>query len=216
MKFFDADSSLSSFLTKVFDIIFLNALWLFFSIPVITVGAANSALFSVTMKMARNEEGYVFRDFFRAFKSNFVQATILWLIMLVMGGIFVVDLWFFSKYPSNLTRVLLVLVTVAILIYMAVLVYLFPLQAKFKNTIPKIIKNSLLIAVGNFPYTLLLIISLALLVISLFVFHWMGSFGIAVYAYLTSFIYCKIFDKYVPKSDSGDVEEELSDTIEEK
>lgn len=207
MKLFESDSQISVFLSRVFDIILLNALWMFVCIPVITVGAASSAMFTMTLKMVRNEEGYIFRGFFRAFKANFVQATLLWLIALLVAAILMVDLWFFTKYPSALSQIFLVLIMVALFLYGAIFVYVFPLQAQFKNSIPKIIKNSLLIAIGHFPQTLLLIASYILLAVLIMALPWAGSFIVALHAFGISFILRKILDKFMPNSGADEPQE---------
>jgi len=199
MKIFDTESPLFIFFGKVFDIILLNALWMFISIPVVTMGAATSALYTVTLKMARNEEGYIYKGFFKALKANFVQATILWLLILAAGAVIFFDLWFFSRTSHPAGKVFIVLLSVALFFFLSIVVYIFPLQAKFKNTIPYIIRNSFLIAVSHFPYTLLFVVSVLLLGLSVYVFPWAGSFVIALYAFGASFIYCKIFDRFAPK-----------------
>ena len=60
MKFFSTDSPLYRFLTRLWDMIKLNFLWLIFSLPVVTFGAATVAAYSVTLKMVDEREG----DFF--------------------------------------------------------------------------------------------------------------------------------------------------------
>src|SRR5699024_12157957 len=50
---------------------YLNLLWLICSIPIFTIGASTSALYSVTLKIARNEDVIIHRQFFKAFRENF-------------------------------------------------------------------------------------------------------------------------------------------------
>ena len=73
MKFFSTDSPLYRFLTRLWDMIKLNFLWLVFSLPVVTMGAATVAAYSVTLKMVDEREGYVGRQFIKAFKENWKQ-----------------------------------------------------------------------------------------------------------------------------------------------
>ena len=86
-KLFDLDNPFFRFISKLVDVIWLNILWLIFSIPMVTIGASTTAMFSVTMKMARDKEGYVFQGFWKAFKENFKQATIIWIILLIVGTV---------------------------------------------------------------------------------------------------------------------------------
>ena len=88
-RLFNLDSPLMSGLSKVADLIWLNILAFIFCIPVVTIGASITALNYVALKMVRNEDGYVTRAFFKSFKQNFKQATIIWLIMLLIFGVII-------------------------------------------------------------------------------------------------------------------------------
>ena len=90
-RFFNIDSPIMVGLNKLADLIWLNILTFICCIPIITVGASITALNYVALKMVRNEEGYVTRSFFKSFKQNFKQATIIWLIMLLVAAIIIGD-----------------------------------------------------------------------------------------------------------------------------
>ena len=86
MGFFSYDSKFGQLLDKFFNSCYLNLLWLVCSLPLFTVGASTTALYYVTLKIARGgEETSVTRMFFRSFRENFRQSTVLWLILLVVG-----------------------------------------------------------------------------------------------------------------------------------
>lgn len=72
-------------LTRIFDFLLLNVLWVLCSIPVISLGASTTALYSVMLKIVENEEGYIIWDFLKAFKRNFRQSTTVWCILLGIG-----------------------------------------------------------------------------------------------------------------------------------
>ncbi len=86
-RFFDLDSPLMSTLSKLADLIILNILVVICSLPLFTIGASLTAMHYVVLKMVRNEEGYIIKSFFKSFKQNFKQATIIWLILLVVIGV---------------------------------------------------------------------------------------------------------------------------------
>ena len=94
-KIFSTDSKLFRGLEKAVNVVYLNVLWLIFSIPLITIGASTTAMFSVMMKMGRDREGYIFKDFWKSFKENFKQATIIWGILLFAGTLLVADMYYF-------------------------------------------------------------------------------------------------------------------------
>ena len=45
----------------------------------------------MSFKMVKNEESYIVKGFWKAFKENFRQSTALWLIILAVCGVLFVD-----------------------------------------------------------------------------------------------------------------------------
>ncbi len=95
MKFFSVDSPLYRFLSKMVDVLKLNFLWILFSLPLLTVGASTVAAMSVALKMTDDEEGYIGKSFVKAFKENWKQGTLLWLITVVAVYAVYLDFQFF-------------------------------------------------------------------------------------------------------------------------
>ena len=98
-RIFGLESPFMNFLNRVADLIWLNILTMICCIPVVTIGASLTAMNYVLLKMAKNEEGYITKAFFKSFKQNFKQATLILLIQLVIYGILVGDLFIF-RYAS--------------------------------------------------------------------------------------------------------------------
>ena len=78
---FDVDSPVMNVLNKIMNLMILNLCFVAGCIPVVTAGAAMTALYSVNLKMVRNEEAYIFSSYWRAFKENFRQSTVCWLLL---------------------------------------------------------------------------------------------------------------------------------------
>ena len=85
------DNAVMQFITKIVYSVYLNILWFICCLPIVTIGASTTALFYVTMKMVRNEEGNITRNFFHSFKENFKQSTLVWLMLLALGIILGID-----------------------------------------------------------------------------------------------------------------------------
>ena len=98
---FNYDNPVWRFIGKLGDLIILNVLWLITSIPIVTIGASTTALYYVTLKLVRDEDGYTIRSFFKSFKENFKQSTIIWLIMLAVGLLIGFDLYFFIYMQTD-------------------------------------------------------------------------------------------------------------------
>ncbi len=199
MKFFNLDSPLMQALNKMADLMWLNLLALLGCIPIITVGPSLTALHYMALKIARNEEGYIARGFFKSFKENFKQSTAIWLIqlfvILVLAGDFII-MNFSGLEFSDFFQV--ILIAIAIMVFFTSM-FLYPIQAKFENTVFRTIKNALFVGVLQFPKTVLMMI-LTMLPIALFVLFpqlmpVMVLFGFSVPAWLSAKLYDKFFQK---------------------
>ena len=156
MRFNINDNIIVRALGKICDLMCLNILWLVCSIPIFTIGASTTALYTVVLKMVKNEEGYIFRGFFKAFKSNFKQSTITWIILLILGILCWIDQRIVSYLPGTAGTVLNVLVLIVSFILLAVMIYVFPLIARYENTLSNTLKNAVLLSIAKLPYTLIM------------------------------------------------------------
>ena len=152
MKFFSYESKFSQLLMKLCYACYLNLLWLLCSLPVFTIGASTTALYYASLKVVRGEESYVGRLFFRAFRENFRQATVLWLILLGIGlflgadGYILYHLRAASAGTAAIFWTLILALVIAVsVVYVIVLEYVFPLLASVSNTNRAMLKNSFLI-----------------------------------------------------------------------
>lgn len=198
-EIFTTDNMVIRILNRIGDILILHFLWLLCSLPIVTIGASTTALYYTAMKAVKYEDGYVARRFFKSFKENFRQSTIIWLIMLFAG--FLCG-WYLSYSIETHNSVLTMFSTILTCVYSFILIYVFPLQSKFDNKITVTIRNAFLLSVKNFPWTLLMIVALGL--IGLFsYFYTIVLFivvicGAGVYGYLTAFIFNRVFLPYLP------------------
>ena len=94
MNLFSYDSPFSRFLYFVADIVTLHFLWILYSLPIITIGASTTALYYSCMKRIRTGEGYVTQNFRKSFRQNFKQSTILWIVLVLVGLVFSIDIRF--------------------------------------------------------------------------------------------------------------------------
>lgn len=202
-KIFDMDSPFMRVLNRVGDLLVLNILMIICCIPVITVGAAYTAMHYVLLKMIRDEEGYLIRGFFKSFFRNFKQATILWFIMLLVIAIYVGDVLIFNYSGIEFPKGLMIAVVAVAVFFVMIATYIFPLLARFDNTVMNTIKNAAILAFANLPKTLAMVIIYALpLVIgyfSTYSYIFIFMFGISLPAYGAVWIYSGIFKKFEPE-----------------
>ncbi|MBO5166726.1 MAG: YesL family protein [Lachnospiraceae bacterium] len=167
MKFFSVDGALYKFLSRLWDMIKLNFLWLLFSLPIVTIGAATVAAYSVTLKMVDESEGYVARQFVKAFKQNWKQGIPLGLLAIFCSYVVYLDFEMFNKIENN-PIILAIFGIVAAFVFGLAFIYAFPLSARYENTLLGTLKNSVNIAVRYFVRTLFLVLILAFELILIF------------------------------------------------
>ena len=154
MPFFSYDSKFSQILLRLCKSCCLNLLWFICSIPIVTIGASTTALYYVSFKIVKDEDRSLTRMFFRAFRENFRQATVLWLILLAFGALLAGDgylLYRLGTHSSGRDAMIFTLmaafIIAAAVVYVIVLLYVFPLTASVSNTNFAMLKNSFLIGI---------------------------------------------------------------------
>ena len=205
--FFNYDNPVWRFIGKFFDIMILNILWVICSIPIVTVGASTTAVYYVTLKLVRDEEGSTIKSFFKSFKENFRQATVIWLILLAAGIVLGVDLYIFLFVMTGSSRMRTLLIAGFLgfaLIYASISLFVFPLQCRFYNPVKRTLFNAFFMSIRHFLQTLgLLVIDLGLPALALFVAPILQPmfflFGFPLIAFVNSYVFVAIFDKYTPK-----------------
>lgn len=142
------DSPAMRFLTRIGYAMFLNALWFFCSIPLVTVGASTTALYSVMQKVVRDEEAGITRSFFRAFRDNFRQATVIWLLLAAFGAFLGFDAYILLHLRTGSAGAFWTVLTAALAVlavfWLVELLYVFPLLARFENTTPALMRNAVI------------------------------------------------------------------------
>lgn len=219
MGIFNYDGPLMHFLNKLSDVVILNILFIVCCIPVFTIGASCTALYSVTLKMAKNEESYVTKTFFKAFKDNFKISTVCWLILALIGVLLLIDYRIAPQMFKGLAFVLQAVFAALGIVLSIVFLYIFPYIARFENTIKNSFKNAILIGILNLPFTILmLIITIGVPVISSFIgLQISGLFwillGFTLIAYVNSIFFRKVFYKYEPHEEGDPDELTLKDIV---
>ena len=146
--FFNIESPFMQLLTRVGDLIIVNALYLVCCVPIVTIGAATAALHKVAQAIVYDTDNGIFKTFFRAFRENFKQATALWLMMLffaaAMGCNYMLISGFVAGTPATVLKGALV---VAIGLVLVMAAYMFPLMVRYTNTLRELATNALILAV---------------------------------------------------------------------
>ncbi len=146
-KVFNIENRFMNFLNFFGKLTVLNILWLICCLPVITIGASTSAMYSVMYKVVKDTDLFLIKDFFVSFKKNFIQSTVLWIILFAMGIIFSFDLRYALSGEGTIRNFFIFVGVIGLAITLVLFMYTFALQARFDNKIITYIKNSFLILV---------------------------------------------------------------------
>lgn len=202
---FNTESPIFQFLETFSDFVVLNVLFVITCIPIVTIGPALSALYTVTLREARNEQGYILQSYFQALKENFKRSFLLSLLYALAGAILLYNLAFWAQMKTVTGNVVLILIACCCLFYLLSLLYVFALSARFENSLKQTVKNSLLLALVNPMQTLIilliLVIGFSLAFVSPIFRVFLLIFGFAFWAYCTSFPLTKVFSKYENSKD---------------
>ena len=146
-NFFNLDSPIMIFLSELADLIILNLVFLVSCIPIITIGPSITALHYVNLKMIKKEEGYIIRTFFRAWKENFKQSFMVWIIFLVVTAIFAWDFKIMQDLAMDENGILGIVIGAIYFFVCIVVMYTLVLLSYFSNTLGQTVKNAFLMSI---------------------------------------------------------------------
>lgn len=208
------DSPVMKKITFFTNLMLLNILWILCCVPVVTAGAATSAMYSVLAAYRKDQTDEVVQPFFAAFKLNFKQSTLLWVPTGLICGVLCFDaLYLTANTDSNLGFVVIPMILITVLAAV-ILTYGFPQIALFENSLKMILRNSiylfllnpirsLFMAMINLVPFLLLLVMPALFIL-LLPFWVLIGFSLGAYLNLRQIL--QIFDKYLQKEEQDTID----------
>ena len=200
---FSPDSKFMEILGRITDLILLNILFLLTCLPIFTMGAAATALYTMCFRLMREEYRGIVKPYFQAFRDNFRQSTLIWLLLLLVVG---PGLYYFYVLFSldSLLRYLGFLFVLLALLSAMTASYVFPWISQFENTTAQALKNALILCLSHLPrsFAILVINNLPLIIWffspELFVqisFLWVALYFAAA-AYMNTGILWHVFKPY--------------------
>ena len=200
---FKFDGPVLRIMDMITNLLILNFLTLICCIPIVTAGAAFSALHYVMLKIVRGEESYIARNYFKAFKRNFKQSTILWLIMLVVYALLYIDFRMCILYRTTMSGFVLILVAGVALEVFLISLYVFPVISRYEYSNVGILKTSLTMSVVGLKKFRTILSGIAMLLPWIALYF--GGFGIipiivffffSVPAFLRAMLYSNMFKEF--------------------
>ena len=186
------------------NLILLNFLWIICSLPIITMGAATTAMNSVIFQYLDSGNDAVIKPFFKAFVSNFRQSTLIGLPLSLLAGMLVFDgLYLVANSAQGFQLLWLPCILLALLCGMLA-TYAFPIIARYECRIQDVIRNSFLLFCLELFSSLFLLFLNAIPIILLVFFpdifmktslFWV-MLGRSLTAFLSNSILLRIFKKH--------------------
>lgn len=224
MKFLELDSPLMQGLNKLGDLLWLNVLTLICCIPIITIGPSLTAMHYIALKIARNEEGYITKDFFKSFRANLKQGIIIGLLLIFVLVVLAGDFFIINYSGLEFNNIMRSILMAIFFFVMFTAMFVFPVLAKFENTVLNTIKNAFLIGIAQLPKTILMMVLFAIPPL-LFIFvpqiiPIVFMFGLSVPAWVSAKLYSKFFrkleDRIAEANPPEEAEEESADAEDER
>lgn len=200
-RYFGLDSKFAAIMTRLADLVILNAVFLISCLPVITIGSALKALYTVTLKMCRNEESYIVKSYLKAMKQEFLKSAILGIAAAGTG----VMLWFdITVLKGGGSDILKTALAAAVILWNIIVPYIFPVCAQFHKTAGRTLYISVLLALRHTGYSLLIACANGGLLFCFlaggralgYLLVWFLVIGFSAGALGYSYVYNHIFDKY--------------------
>ena len=208
-NFFNLENGFFQTMSKIFDLMFVSVLWVFCCFPVVTIGPATVALYYVVAKVVLRERGYVHKEFFRAFKENFITGVLYTIVLVIMAFLFYMNFSFIHMNNTKANAFLFYVYWMMLFIIGCVTVYLFPLLSRFNLKRLQLVKLSLFMALKHLPRTLIMLVLVLITGFSMFIMPALSMILPGLCALLCSFQLEKVMKLYLPKPEEGIPKEEL-------
>lgn len=225
--FFNPLNPFFRFMGLIVDLIGVNLLFLLCCVPIVTIGPALCALYTVAMRLVRNTADTPVRSFWQAFRQNLRQGIILELLSVSVGALLLYNTWLSVQLRIGqqhpVYTVLLALCMISLLLFVCIAIYLFPLQAQFDNTVKGTLRAALLMSIRHLPKTFCAaalpagVAWLAMRSVGTFAFTCVAMLliGFVIIAYLQSHLFVSVFDVYIRQQQDDAAAEAVQASAEE-
>ena len=157
---FREDGPLYKMMWTLADMFVINILWLVFSLPIVTIGASTAAAIEVNMRIVKKEESYIWKNFWSAFKKNFIDGTKLFFLLVIIVYFLYLNIQYFF-ISENLFQ--LAIISMAAIFTVLCYLYAFPLAVRYVNTTRRTLVNSMFFAIRWPLKTLITLVQVGIL-----------------------------------------------------
>jgi len=195
--FFSLDGKFYKFGSIITDLVFVGLLWTIFSLPIITIGATTTALYYVCTRKHSGQDIYIFKNFLKSFKENFVKATIVFVFLAFVAFVIWTNLHILGQIEMGwLTNPIRIALWFMLFQVALVATNAFCILSRFEVTASVALRYALFMGYRNFFTTISNWVTLlAISMVSMFFPMLLLLMG-GVYVYFSSFSFIKLFRKH--------------------
>ena len=192
------DNAILVAMSKAWDAMVATLLFVLCSLPVLTFGAALTAVFSTMMAISKNECSSVVKKFFSVLRSEFQISTKAWGILFVAGALLAADIWVCWVWADSSLTMIGFLKGITVLfgvVYSCCFSYVFSGIARYVVSLSQSFRNSLILAVQNMGYTVLVLILYFILCAAVYLVGILAFPAVILILYCLSKLYLRIFER---------------------
>lgn len=204
---FRPDSPLVRLMTLVTNLVCLNVLWLLCCLPVITAGAATTAMYYVLFQYITKQDDGVLKPFFHSFKMNFSFVTPVWILSLLICAALAAEGFYLTQGAELWLKGIF---GILLFVYAGISAYLYPLMARYNSSRKKALFNSMALSMRHL-FSTLCVVTLNAVPVILILFApavfwktilWWTLAGFSVIGYLNGKIIFSVCRKYEPEEEA--------------
>ena len=206
-RFFDSNNPIMQFLSRIVDLAVLNLMTVACMIPIVTAGAAITAMNNVLIHLVRKDETYVWKMFMNSFKQNLKQGIGVGLLFTAIFAVAILELVMLHSIDAKSSTMFMIVITVIGICIFAVAIYTFALLSRFENTVKGTLVNAVSLALGHILRTLGMLAIWAAWALLLWYAHGLAPlvfllYGLTIPGFLCTMIYDPIFQKMETNEES--------------
>ncbi|MCD8218435.1 MAG: DUF624 domain-containing protein, partial [Clostridiales bacterium] len=190
-----SDSPVLNVLGDIADLLVAGFLWLLCSIPIVTTGAASSALYYTVVKVVRRKRETVTKAFFYSFKANLGQGCAATIIL----GLYALLIFLYVSLTQQSDRGPAVIIALLILVipFLLICMYIFPVISRFQNRIWKQFQYALYLSLMHPLTTILLLLWSLAAVLLIYVCTFLIGILPGIYTFVCSLLIERVFKKHM-------------------
>lgn len=205
-KIFSIDSKFARFMNALGDVMLIGILWIICSLPLVTIVASTAAAYYAMAKCVRGKCGHVIRSFFHSFKTNFLQALIPSVLILLSVFAIVFDMKYLwdHRSPANDAGFIALILTAFVI---GGFFFYFPaFLSRFEKNTAGLVKMTLFSVFRFLPVTAIIIIVFTLGILGVYLMPWAVIIIPGGFLFALTFPMEMVLRKFMPKPDEGSSE----------